>query len=173
MHSGSSRVLLRSPMPSGKAAPTYRPGQIRQRRWCSRVAKSSEYVVAASSPELRDDHSTSRILQEGHNRTRTRRRSRRRSRQSSSDVAPRTEAIGTTRGLVPAGPEAEQFVVRKSNTKVQRKSDVGFCWDLTFVTHPTFVSLAIRLLETGNESIITVRVAFVGLGCISIYQIRF
>ena len=106
LHSGSSRVLLRSPMPSGKAAPTYRPGQIRQRRWCSRVAKSSEYVVAASSPELRDDHRTSRRLQEGQNRTRTRRRSRQRSRQSSSDVAPRTEASGTTHGLVPAGPES-------------------------------------------------------------------
>ena len=32
-----------------------------------------------------------------------------------------------------------------------RKSDVGFCWDLTFVTYPTFVSLAIRLFR--NESL--------------------
>jgi hypothetical protein len=32
-----------------------------------------------------------------------------------------------------------------------RKSDVGFCWDLTFVTYPTFVSLAIRLFRNGKR----------------------
>ena len=32
-----------------------------------------------------------------------------------------------------------------------RKSDVGFCWDLTFVTHPTFVSLAIRCFGNGKR----------------------
>jgi hypothetical protein len=32
-----------------------------------------------------------------------------------------------------------------------RNSDVGFCWDLTFVTHPTFVSLAVRLFRNGKR----------------------
>jgi hypothetical protein len=106
LRSGSSRALLRSPMPSGKEAPMCRQNRTRQKRWCSRIARSSECVGMARSPEPRDDHSTSHILQEGHNRTRTRRRSRRRSRQNSSDVAPRTEASGTTHGLVPAGLES-------------------------------------------------------------------
>jgi hypothetical protein len=106
LHSGSSRVLLRSPMPSGKEAPMCRQNRTRQKRWCSRIARSSECVGMARSPEPRDDHSISHTLQEGQNHTRTRRRSRRRSRQNSSDVAPRTEASGTTHGLVPAGPES-------------------------------------------------------------------
>jgi hypothetical protein len=53
----------------------------------------------------------------------------------------------------PAGP-----ILRLSNSlyesrirKSIRKSDVGFCWDLTFVTHPTFVSLAIRLFRNGKR----------------------
>ena len=83
-----------------------RQNRTRQKRWCSRIARSSECVGMARSPEPRDDHSRGHILQEGHNHTRTRRRSRRRSRQNSSDVAPRTEASGTTHDLVPAGPES-------------------------------------------------------------------
>jgi hypothetical protein len=103
--SESSRVPLRSRMPSGKAAPTYRPSRLLQKGWHSQITKSSECKVLARSHKSRDIQSKSqeRNSQE-HHRTPT--RSRRRAGRSSNDVPPRNISSGPMRVLVSSDPES-------------------------------------------------------------------